>query len=291
MEKTTPLILDGHAYAKEIIHHIKSELDLYKLQNKRAPGLAVILVGDNPSSITYVTNKENKCKELGYYSEVHKLSSETSEKDIINLIKELNKSKKIDGIIIQLPLPKHINQQNIIENLDPMKDTDGLHPENLGKLLSGKDCFQPCTPKGIIGILKYYNIDLTGKHAVVVGRSNLVGKPASLLLLKENCTVTMTHSKTKNIADLTKDADILICAIGKEKLVTKDWIKKDSVIIDVGINVIYENGKRKLTGDVDFESVAPICKAITPVPGGIGPVTVAMLMANTLEAYKRMIEE
>ena len=257
--KAKPLILDGKTYAKEILHHVKSEIDILNLQNKRVPGLAVILVGENPSSTTYVHNKEKKCKENSIYSEIHRLPTNISEKELINIIDSLNKNTLIDGIIVQLPLPIHLKDERILEHISPNKDVDGLHPYNIGKLTSGQNGLQPCTPKGIIGILKHYSINLEGMSTVVIGRSNLVGKPISLLLLRENATVTITHSKTKNLQEITRSADLLICAIGKPKLV----------------------------GDVDFEDVSSICQAITPVPGGIGPVTVAMLLANTLEAYKR----
>jgi len=287
---TTPLILDGNAYAKEVLHHIKSEIELLKIQNKQVPGLAVVLVGDNPSSLAYVKNKEKKCKELEFYSEVHKLQTDTKERDIINLIDLLNKSNKIDGIIVQLPLPKHIRPETIVEAIDPTKDVDGLHPYNLGKMVSGQKSLQPCTPKGVVGILKYYSINLNGLFTVIVGRSTLVGKPLAMLLLGENCTVTTTHSKTKNIKEVTKAADLLVCAVGKEHLIKEDWVKESAIVVDVGINVVEKDGKRKLVGDVDFENVSKVCKAITPVPGGIGPVTVAMLMANTLEAYKKRNE-
>ena len=288
--KTNPLILDGKAYAKEILHHIKSEVDILKLQNKRMPGLAVILVGENPSSITYVNNKEKKCKENGIYSEVHRLPTNITEKELLSVIDLLNRNSLIDGIITQLPLPFHIKTEKITEYISPGKDVDGLHPYNIGKLISGQEGLKPCTPKGILGILKHYSINLEGMSTVVIGRSHLVGKPVSLLLLNEHATVTMTHSKTKNLQDLTRSANLLICAIGKPKLIKKDWVKKDAIIIDVGINIIHENGKPILVGDVDFDDVSSVCKAITPVPGGIGPVTVAMLLANTLEAYKKRNE-
>ena len=284
--KTKPIILDGKTYAKEILHHIKSEVDILKLQNKRLPGLAVILVGENPSSITYVTNKEKKCKETGIYSEVHRLPTNISEKELISIVDSLNKNTLIDGIITQLPLPIHLKAETIIEHILPSKDVDGLHPYNIGNLTSGYDGLKPCTPKGIIGILKYYSINLEGMSTVVIGRSNLVGKPVSMLLLNENATVTIAHSKTKNLPEITRNADLLVCAIGKPELIKKDWVKKNAIVIDVGINIIHESGKSKLVGDVDFDSVSSICKAITPVPGGIGAVTVAMLLANTLEAYK-----
>ena len=282
---TTPLILNGHEVSHAIRNKIQNNINELKKQNKRMPGLAVVLVGENPSSITYVKNKEKACKEIGIYSEVHKLETSIKETDLIKHINALNNNKNIDGIIVQLPLPIHIKQENIIKTVDPNKDVDGLHPINLGKLISGEKGFIPCTPLGVIEILKHYSINIEGMHVVVVGRSNLVGKPLSILLLSQNATVTTTHSKTNNLEEITKQADILISAIGKPKLIKRNFVKEDAIIIDVGINRIYENDLPKLVGDVDFESVKDICQAITPVPGGVGPVTVSMLLSNTLLAY------
>lgn len=284
--KTKVLILDGRQVKEEVLKNIRTEINILKEEKKRIPGLAVILVGDNQASHTYVKNKEKACTELGIYSEIYKLPNETKENKLVNLITDLNKKENIDGILVQLPLPSHIKSENVISFLDPNKDVDGLHPSNMGKLISGDAILKPCTPQGIIEILKYYSIDIYGKNAVIIGRSILVGKPLSLLLLLENATVTIVHSKTKNIINITKRADILISCTGKAKLVTKEWVNKDTVVIDVGINKIIENGTPKIVGDVDFESVKEACKAITPVPGGVGLVTVAMLMKNTLEAYK-----
>ena len=282
---TTPLILNGHEVSHAIRNKIQSMINELKKQNKRMPGLAVVLVGENPSSITYVKNKEKACNEIGIYSEVHKLETSISETDLIKHINVLNNDKNIDGIIVQLPLPIHIKQGNIIKTVNPNKDVDGLHPVNLGKLISGEKGFVPCTPLGVIEILKHYSINIEGMHAVVVGRSNLVGKPLSILLLGQNATVTTAHSKTNNLEEVTKKADILVSAIGKPKLIKRNFVKEDAIIIDVGINRIYENDGPKLVGDVDFESVKDICQAITPVPGGVGPVTVSMLLSNTLLAY------
>ena len=283
---STPLLLNGREVAFEVLEKVKNEINLLRAKNKRAPGLAVILVGENPASYTYVKNKEKKCIELGIYSEVHRLEASISEKELIKLVESLNNNKNIDGILIQLPLPDHIKAEKIIEHIDPAKDVDGLHPYNLGNLFSGYKSLMPCTPQGVMEILKHYSINISGALAVVIGRSTLVGKPLATLLLQGNATVTVTHSKTINIEDISRSADILISAIGKPKLVTKDWVKSNAIIIDVGINQIHENGTTKLVGDVDFESVSSICKAITPVPGGVGPVTIAMLMSNTLLAYK-----
>jgi len=283
---SSPLLLNGREVANEVLKNVKIEINEIKASGKRAPGLAVVLVGNDPASETYVGSKEKKSLELGIYSEVYKLLDTTTEEELIDIINLLNKNKNIDGILVQLPLPKHINTEKIIRTINPSKDVDGLHPFNLGKLISRERCLKPCTPLGVMEILKQYSIDIQGKKAVVIGRSILVGKPISLLLLDKNATVTIAHSKTQNLEDVCREADILVAAIGKPKFVKKDWIKKGAVVIDVGINRILENDKGKLVGDVDFENVSPLCKAITPVPGGVGPVTIAMLMSNTLEAYK-----
>ncbi|OGI20573.1 MAG: bifunctional 5,10-methylene-tetrahydrofolate dehydrogenase/5,10-methylene-tetrahydrofolate cyclohydrolase [Candidatus Melainabacteria bacterium RIFCSPHIGHO2_02_FULL_34_12] len=283
---TTPLILNGKEVSEQIITKIKAEVSNIHSKNKRPPGLSVILVGDNPASHVYVNNKEKACIKIGLHSEVHRLPANTSEEELIDIIKSINKNNAIDGILVQLPLPIHIKAEKIIEIIDPAKDIDGLHPYNLGKLLSGQKCLVPCTPLGVIEILKYYSINIRGMNAVIIGRSTLVGKPLSLLMLNENATVTVAHSKTDNIDGISRTADILISAVGKAKLVKKNWVKPNAIVIDVGINKTLENNKSLLVGDVDFEDVKSNCKAITPVPGGVGPVTVAMLMSNTLQAYK-----
>ena len=281
-----PLILNGRSVSDEVLKSIVYEIELLKFQNKRVPGLAVILVGDNPASQTYVKNKEITAKKLGIYSEVHYMQTNTSEDEIIKLISSLNSNKKIDGILIQLPLPIHIKTEKVIDSIDPNKDVDGLHSYNLGKLMRGEKTLTPCTPQGVIEILNHYLININGMSAVIIGRSTLVGKPLSVLLLEKNATVTITHSKTNNIEEVARGADILISAIGKPKLITKDWVKPDAIVIDVGINRVYENNTNKLVGDIDYDNVSKFCQAITPVPGGVGPVTIAMLMANTLKAYK-----
>ena len=288
MTKTNskPLILNGRLVADEVLKNIVHEIKLLKSQNKRTPGLAVVLVGDNPASSTYVKNKEIICKKVGIYSEVHKIQANISENEILSLINSLNANKKIDGILVQLPLPIHLKAEKVISSIAPDKDIDGLHPYNLGKLITGYKTIAPCTPQGVMEILDYYSINISGLSAVVIGRSTLVGKPLSILLLERNATVTIAHSKTDNIEAIAKRADILVAATGKPKLITKDWIKPDAIIIDVGINRISKNGTSKLVGDVDYDNVSSMCKAITPVPGGVGPVTIAMLMTNTLKAYK-----
>ena len=283
---SSPLILNGRSVADEVHKQIKDEIKQIISANKRLPGLAVILVGENPASYTYVKNKEKTCIELGLHSEVYRLPTNISEDDLIKSIQSLNNNKNIDGILVQLPLPIHIKTEKVLEQINPDKDVDGLHPYNLGKLMSGQNCLKPCTPQGVIEILKHYSINLNGIKTVVIGRSMLVGKPLSLLLLAENATVTITHSKTENLEKITREADLLISAIGKPKLIKKHWIKPDSIVIDVGINKVIENSTTKLVGDVDYEDVSSICQAITPVPGGVGPVTIAMLMQNTLKAYK-----
>ncbi len=284
---SSPLILNGRTVANEVHKQIKDEMKQIVRENKRIPGLAVVLVGEDPASYTYVKNKEKACIELGLHSEVYRLPTNITEPELIKLIYSLNNNTNIDGILVQLPLPKHINTEKLLEQINPTKDVDGLHPYNLGNLLSGKGYLKPCTPQGVIEILKHYSINLKNKSAVVIGRSTLVGKPLALLLLEENVTVTIAHSKTNNLDKVSREADILICAAGKPKLVKRNWVKSESVVIDVGINKITENGVSKLVGDVDYDEVSAVCQAITPVPGGVGPVTIAMLMANTLKAYKR----
>lgn len=289
---SNPLILDGKTVANKILAEVKNEIDTLRIEAKRLPGLSVVLVGDNPASHTYVKNKEKTSLALGIHSEIHRLPSEVSEKELIKLICELNTNTNIDGILVQLPLPKHIKTQNIIESILYKKDVDGLHPFNLGNLLSAtQECLIPCTPYGVIELLKHYSINIGGTHCVILGRSILVGKPLSMLLLSENATVTIAHSKTPNIEEVARSANILLCAVGKAKLVKKNWVKKDSIIIDIGINRIYEKDLPKLVGDVDFEDVKDHCKAITPVPGGVGPMTIAMLMKNTLKSYKKNINQ
>lgn len=283
---STPLILNGREVANEVLKVIKDYLYTLKSQNKRIPGLAVILVGENPASHTYVKNKVKTCNDLGIYSEVHQLSANISEFDLVKLIHSLNKNQSIDGVLIQLPLPNHIRTDKVMEELDPNKDIDGLHPQNLGKLVSSQECLKPCTPLGVIQILKHYSINISGLNCVIIGRSTLVSKPLAFMFLRENATVTIAHSKTVNIENISRSGDILVSATGKANLVKKDWVKQGAIVIDVGINRIFQNNEPKLVGDVDFESVSQVCKAITPVPGGVGPVTIAMLMSNTLEAYK-----
>ncbi len=275
-------ILDGKKIAEEIKDELR--LEILALQKKDVvPGLAVVLVGDDAASKVYVGGKEKVCQELGIFSVVHKLPANVSESNIINLIQELNADKKIHGILVQLPLPGNINPQKIIGAISPKKDVDCFHPENVGKMFLGEVIFLPCTPDGIIEILQRYGIEISGQNVTIVGRSNIVGKPLSMLLLQKNATVTIAHSKTKNLSAETLRADILVSATGRAGLITADMVKQGAVVIDVGMN---RDEAGKLVGDVDFAGVSAVAGAITPVPGGVGPMTIAMLMKNTVAAAK-----
>lgn len=274
------MLLNG----KEVSARIKDELkkEVAELKEKGIfPGLAVVLVGDDPASKVYVSSKKKNCEELGIYSEEYTLPAETTEEELLCLIARLNKEDKLSGILVQLPLPKHINEENIINAIDPKKDVDAFHPVNVGKIMVGNYDFVPCTPAGVMELIKESGIEIAGKECVVVGRSNIVGKPQAMLLLHENGTVTICHSKTKNLKEVVKRADIVVAAVGKPKFITADMIKPGAVVIDVGINRIEP---KKLVGDVDFEECEKIAGAITPVPGGVGPMTIAMLMKNTVKA-------
>lgn len=281
------MIIDGKVISSKVKENIANEVAALKAKGIK-PGLVVIKVGDDPASAVYVRNKKRACEDLGIYSEEYALPTETSEQDLLNLINELNTRTDIDGILCQLPLPKHLNEKAVINAISPEKDVDCFHPENVGKVLIGEDGFKPCTPAGVIEMLKQSGIEIAGKNCVVLGRSNIVGKPMALLLLQENGTVTVCHSKTKNLKQITQSADILVAAIGKPKFVTEDMVKEGAVVIDVGINRD-ENGK--LCGDVDFESVVKKAAAISPVPGGVGLMTVTMLMQNTLNSAKKKLKE
>lgn len=271
-------IIDGKKISEEIKDELK--IEIAKLKNK--PSLAVIIVGNNPASQIYVQNKKNACEKIGIKSFSYELDEKIEEKEILKLINELNEDKKINGILVQLPLPKHIDEKNIIEAINPKKDVDGFHPLNIGKMILREETLLPCTPSGIIELLKKSKINIEGKHAVILGRSNIVGKPVAELLLNENATISICHSKTENLNEITRQADILIVSIGKAQFIKKEMIKKDVVIIDVGINRM-EN--KKIYGDVDFDDCFEKSSLITPVPGGVGPMTIAMLMKNTLKAY------
>lgn len=275
-------IISGKELASVTRLDLKKETELLKTKGI-TPGLAVILVGEDPASSSYVKGKEKACAETGIYSEVDRVSSSISESKLLEKIKNLNEADHIHGILVQLPLPSHISEDKVIESIDPLKDVDGFHPENIGKMMIGKDTFLPCTPFGIIHMLKSKNIEIAGKHAVVIGRSNIVGKPVGQLLLNEHATVTYCHSRTKNMKDIAKQADILIVAVGKEAFVDKSFVKPGAVVVDVGVN---RNEAGKLVGDVVFEEVKESASYITPVPGGVGPMTITMLMYNTVTSAK-----
>jgi len=276
------MIIDGKKEAKLLREEIKKEILKIKKSKNKVPGLTVILIGNYTPSQIYVKNKEKNSKEVGMNSDVIKYSDDVSEKEILNKIKELNNDQNVSGILVQLPLPKQINKEKIINSIHPSKDVDGFNPVNVGNLSSGYQGLVPCTPMGCLMLIKKVEKNLSGKHAVIIGRSNLNGKPMAQLLLKENCTVTIVHSKTKNLQQECLKADILVAAVGVPNLVKKDWVKKDAIVIDVGINKLND----KIVGDVEFDQVKDIAKAITPVPGGVGPMTIACLLKNTLECFK-----
>jgi methylenetetrahydrofolate dehydrogenase (NADP+)/methenyltetrahydrofolate cyclohydrolase len=276
-------IIDGKKIAAEIREEIRAEVEQLKSQGLE-PGLAVVLVGDNPASQIYVNNKHKACGELGIYSEVHHLPGDTTQEELLGLIDRLNSEPRIHGILVQLPLPKQINEKAVIDAISPAKDVDGFGPANVGNLVIGEDCFYPCTPHGILVMLDKIGVDPKGKRAVVVGRSNIVGKPVAMMLLHRHATVTICHSRTPDLAAECRRADILVVAVGQPHLITGDMIKEGAVVIDVGVNRL-ENGK--VVGDVDFASASEKAGWITPVPGGVGPMTITMLMKNTVEAAKR----
>ncbi len=277
------MIIDGKKTAANLRSQLKKKVDELKSKYKATPGLTVILVGEDAPSKIYVRNKQKSAIEVGINSEVIRYPANTEQKVLLNKIKELNENDKVSGILVQLPLPKHIDKRKVIETIEHGKDVDGFHPMNVGNLSSGYDSSIPCTPLGCSLLLRQVDKNLSGKHAVVIGRSNLNGKPMTQLLLKENCTVTITHSKTKDLKTECLRADIIIAAVGIPKLVKGDWVKKGAIVIDVGINKT-DSG---LVGDVDFEEVSKVAKAITPVPGGVGPMTIACLLNNTVECFKR----
>ncbi len=272
--------IDGKALAAKLKENVRAEAAVLP----RKPGLAVILVGDDPASRVYVTSKRKDCEECGFYSEEYALLEETSQEQLLELVETLNRREDIDGILVQLPLPKHLNEQAVIEAIDPAKDVDGFHPVNAGNLLIGREGFLPCTPAGVMEMLEEYHIDPAGKRAVVIGRSNIVGKPMALLLLRRDATVTVCHSKTPDLAEVCRQADILVSAVGQVGLVTGDMVKEGAAVVDVAMN---RNREGKLCGDVDFAAVAEKSAFLTPVPGGVGPMTRAVLMENTLLAAKR----
>ncbi len=273
--------MDGREVSSAVREQIRAEVEAMKSKTGLVPGLAVILVGENPASQVYVRNKKKASEEVGFRSFVYELPESTDEKELLALIKELNDDKGIHGILVQLPLPKHISEDAVIHAISPEKDVDAFHPVNVGAICIGKYQLAPCTPAGVMEILKYYNIDPARKECVVVGRSNIVGKPQALLMLEKHATVTVCHSKTPDLGAVTRRADILVVAVGRAGIVTGDMVKPGAVVIDVGMN---RNAEGKLCGDVDFDSVSPVASYLTPVPGGVGPMTITMLLKNTLTA-------
>ena len=290
-------LIDGKEVSSAIKEEIKKEVSEIIDAGKRAPHLVAIIVGDDPASHTYVNSKEKTCQSVGMMSTVYKLPANITQNDLLETINFINNDDEVDGLIVQLPLPKHIDKDVVINTINPNKDVDGFHPQNVGKMVAGEDTFLPATPFGILKLLEYYNIETAGKHCVIVGRSNIVGTPASILLSRKatpgDCTVTLCHSKTKNIKDFCLQADIVIAAIGTPKFITADMVKADAVVIDVGTNRVPSKETKSgfaLIGDVDFEEVSKKASYITPVPGGVGPMTIAGLILNTLKAYKLKIK-
>jgi len=280
-------IIDGKAISAQVRAELAQETKTFEKENGFLPGLAVVIVGDDPASHVYVRNKARACDEVGFYSETHELPKETTQEELEALIDRLNADEKIHGILVQLPLPKHLDEEKILLKISPTKDVDAFHPYNVGKIMIGNYSFLPCTPAGIMVLLERSGIAIEGKKCVVVGRSNIVGKPMAMLLLHANGTVTVCHSRTKDLAAVCREADILVAAIGKAEFFGAGMVKEGAVVIDVGMN---RNAEGKLVGDVDFAAVEPIASYITPVPGGVGPMTITMLMKNTLTAAKQSIK-
>ena len=277
-------LIDGRAVASRLRGRIKREVEALKKEKGITPGLGVVLVGEDPASKIYVGMKEKACKEIGIRSYIYRLPEDTSEKEVLRLLDYLNRSPEVNGILVQLPLPGHISTERVLETISPDKDVDGFHPYNVGRLVAGQPSFIPCTPLGIIRLLDEYGIPIEGKEAVVVGRSNIVGKPVALLLLQRNATVTICHSRTRDLPAVIHKAQILVVAVGRARMVKGEWIREGAVVIDVGVNRLEDGG---LCGDVDFKSAAERASYITPVPGGVGPMTITMLLHNTLEAARR----
>lgn len=275
-------IIDGKAISTQIKDELKEEAAALKTQGKEAT-LAVVQVGADPASAVYVRNKKKGCEYVGIRSLSYELPEETTQEELLSLVEELNERDDVNGILVQLPLPSHLDEDAVIRTISPAKDVDGFHPQSVGALCIGQKGFVSCTPAGIIQLLKRSGIEIAGKECVILGRSNIVGKPMALLMLRENATVTVAHSKTKNLKEVCKRADILIVAVGRPKMITADYVKEGAVVIDVGIN---RDANNRLCGDVDFDTVAPVCEAITPVPGGVGPMTIAMLMENCLSTVR-----
>ena len=281
-------LIDGKATGKAIRDRIRETVEERIRKGLRVPGLAVVIVGDDPASQVYVRNKHKACEEVGFLSSVYRLDADTTEDELLALVDALNRDDEIDGILVQLPLPRHLSASKVIAAIDPKKDVDAFHTENVGKIMLGEEGFAPCTPAGVMSLLAAYGIDPEGKECVVVGRSNIVGKPMAMLLLHKNATVTIAHSRTKDLASVTRRADILVSAVGRAKFITADMVKEGAVVIDVGMN---RDECGKLCGDVDFDAVAPKTSFITPVPGGVGPMTITTLLENTLFSAERKDKE
>ena len=281
----TAYVIDGKAIAAKVRSDVAADVARLKAQHGLVPGLAVVLVGEDPASKVYVRNKAAQTVEVGMQSFEHKLAEDTPEQVVLDLVAKLNADPNVNGILVQMPLPKHMDSNKVLELIDPLKDVDGFHPMNVGRLSIGERALAPCTPVGSIILAKSVKHDLSGLNAVVVGRSNIVGKPMAQLLLRENCTVTIAHSRTKDLPDVVRAADLVVAAIGKPEFVKGDWIKPGAIVIDVGINrILKPDGKGKIVGDVDFAEAVKVAGAITPVPGGVGPMTIACLLKNTVEA-------
>ncbi len=281
------IIIDGKKTSADIKAELAIETESFKNKNGFVPGLAVIIVGNDPASEVYVKNKCRACETIGFYSEKYEMPESTSEDELVSLIEKLNDDDKIHGILVQLPLSRHINVEKVLLTIKPQKDVDAFHPYNTGKIMQGKYDFLPCTPAGVMELLKRYNVDIRGKHCVVIGRSDIVGKPMAMLLLQADGTVTICHSKTVGLADICRSADIIVAAVGRADFVTADMVKDGAVVIDVGIN---RRSDGKLCGDVKYDEVEPKASYITPVPGGVGPMTIAMLMRNTLTAAEKTLK-
>ncbi|AFY86915.1 MAG: Bifunctional protein FolD protein [Chroococcidiopsis cubana SAG 39.79] len=290
MNAKTAKILDGKALAQKIQTELTTQIQALQPQIGRPPGLAVLMVGDNPASAAYVRNKERACTKVGIASFGKNFPADATQAEVAQAIQDLNEDERVDGILVQLPLPNHLDSVALLHQIDPNKDADGLHPVNMGRLVRGESGLRSCTPAGVIRMLQEYQISLQGKQAVVVGRSILVGKPLALMLLEADATVTIAHSRSHNLAAITQTADILIAAVGRPNMITAQMVKPDAVVIDVGINRIIDyEGNSRLVGDVDFESVQEVAELLTPVPGGVGPMTVAMLLHNTVWSYSQKV--
>lgn len=281
------ILIDGKETARAVRGEIRDAVAAFTKESGVIPGLAVVIVGDDPASRVYVRNKHRACEEVGIRSDVHALPADTSEAELLTLVARLNADPTVNGILVQLPLPKHLDDEKVILAIDPAKDVDAFHPVNVGKIMIGNFTFAPCTPAGVMELLRHYNIPVAGKHCVIIGRSNIVGKPQAMLMLKENATVTICHSRTVGLADITRTADILVAAVGRPGFVTADMVRDGAVVIDVGINRTAEG---KLRGDVGFAAVSEKASYITPVPGGVGPMTITMLLKNTLAAAKDQLK-